>query len=109
VSRYVLTSLALRDLEEILARISKDSSSVAVRVSRRSESTFDALSRNPGMGHVRGDLTVRPVRFWPVYSYLIVYAENTTPLQIIRVLSGYRDLAALLRKTTPPDTPARPE
>jgi toxin ParE1/3/4 len=28
---------------------------------------------NPEVGHVREDLTGEPVKFWPVFSYLIVY------------------------------------
>lgn len=49
------------------------------------------------IGHLRPDLTERPVRFWPVRSYLIVYRADIRPIQVIRVLSGYRDVATLLR------------
>ena len=34
---------------------------------------FALLGRNPGAGHTREDLTSLPVRFWSVYSYMIVY------------------------------------
>jgi plasmid stabilization system protein ParE len=97
VSRYLLTKPALADLEEILSYIADDRPSAADRVGARFVSTFEALAKNPQMGHVREDLTERPVRFWPLYSYLIVYRADTTPTQILRVLSGYRDVAALLR------------
>jgi antitoxin ParD1/3/4/toxin ParE1/3/4 len=54
------------------------------------------LGREPGAGHVREDLTSTPVKFWPVYSYLIVYDPETRPIQIIRVLHGMRDVEEIL-------------
>ena len=57
---------------------------------------FDRLASHPFMGHKREDLTSRDVRFWNVRSYLIIYNSNTTPLTIVRVLSGYRDIASIL-------------
>ena len=47
-------------------------------------------------GHVREDLTSRPLKFWPVYSYLIVYDPVTKPVQIMRVLHGMRDVEEIL-------------
>ena len=38
----------------------------------------------------------RPVKFWPVYSYLIVYDPETKPVQVIRVLHGMRDVEEIL-------------
>ena len=35
-------------------------------------------------------------RFWLVYSYLIAYLPDTTPLQIVRVIHGSRDIGTLL-------------
>ena len=97
MSRYLLTRPALADLEEILGYVADDRPSAVERVGARFVSIFEALTKNPEMGHVREDLTERPVRFWPLYSYLVVYRADTKPLQILRVLSGYRDIAALLR------------
>ena len=96
MSRYLLTKPALADLEGILGSIADDRPSAAERVGARFATTFEALAKNPRMGHVREDLTDRPVRFWPLYSYLVVYRADATPIQILRVLSGYRDVAALL-------------
>ena len=39
-----------------------------------------------------------PVRFWSVYSYLIVYKPDSKPLKVIRVLHGARDVGAVLRR-----------
>jgi hypothetical protein len=37
------------------------------------------------------------VKFFPVYSYLIVYRPMTKPLQIASILHGRRDLLQLLK------------
>ena len=52
----------------------------------------------PGIGHWRHDLTDEPVKFFSVYSYLIVYRPNTEPLQVIAILHGRRDIERLLRE-----------
>jgi len=54
------------------------------------------LAQNPGMGHWREELTDKRHRFLMVYSYLIVYRYETTPLQIVRVLHAARDIQSLL-------------
>lgn len=61
------------------------------------QKAVEMLARNPDLGHIRKDLTSKPVRFWPIYSYLIIYDPAARPLEIVRVLSGYRDLAKLLK------------
>jgi plasmid stabilization system protein ParE len=50
----------------------------------------------PGMGHRRNELASKELFVWPVGQYLIIYRPDTDPLEIVRVVSGYRDLAALL-------------
>jgi len=56
------------------------------------------LARNPGAGHWRRDLTNEAVRFFPVYSYLIVYRPETKPLQVVAILHGRRDVDGILKK-----------
>ena len=55
-----------------------------------------ALAKSPGIGHWRKDLTDEAVRFFPVYSYLIVYRPETKPLQVVAILHGYRDVERIL-------------
>lgn len=50
------------------------------------------LADNPGIGHVRLDLTDADVRFWSVFKYLVIYRPETKPLEIVRVLHGRRDV-----------------
>ena len=54
------------------------------------------VGNDPSLGHVRDDLTDRPAKFWPVYSYLVVYDPNTEPVEILRVLHGMRDVEGVL-------------
>ena len=35
-------------------------------------------------------------KFWPVYSYLIVYDPGAKPVQIVRVLHGMRSVEEIL-------------
>jgi plasmid stabilization system protein ParE len=46
-------------------------------------------------GHVREDLTADSLKFWSVFSYLIVYDPNTRPIQIMRVIHGSREVSAI--------------
>jgi antitoxin ParD1/3/4/toxin ParE1/3/4 len=56
------------------------------------------LASNPESGHLRQDLTPLPVKFWPVFSYLIVYDPAARPVAIVRVLHGRRDVESILRR-----------
>lgn len=93
---FVLSSAARTDLLQIQDYIARDNAAAAATVIDAIFAAFDTLSDHPLMGRRREDLTSRDVRFWAVYSYLIIYNAETKPLSIIRVLSGYRDIASLL-------------
>jgi len=69
----------------------------ADRVEREIEQAIMALAANLQLGHFRRDLTSRPVRFRAIYSYLIIYDPQRRPLEVVRILSGYRDVAQLLK------------
>lgn len=40
-----------------------------------------------------------PVKFWPVFSYLVIYKPDARPLEVLRVLHAARDVAAVLDDT----------
>jgi len=85
MNRFVLTGPAERDLDQIKNFLSED-----IRAALK------LRGNKPGVGHLREDLTVRPVKFWPIYSYLIVYDPETKPVQILRVLHGMRGVEEIL-------------
>jgi toxin ParE1/3/4 len=97
MKRFVLTKPAERDVEQIKTYLTRKAGpTITRRVMKDIRSALNLLGSQPGAGHVREDLTSRLVRFWPIYSYLIVYDPETTPVQIIRVLHGMRDVEDIL-------------
>jgi plasmid stabilization system protein ParE len=98
MSRFKLTPRARQDLDEIEDYIAQDSPNTARRIVLELRAAMRRLAEYPNLGHRRSDVEDPRYRFWVVYSYLIVYIPGTDPLQIIRVVSGYRDLPAVLRK-----------
>jgi antitoxin ParD1/3/4/toxin ParE1/3/4 len=97
MARFVLTDDAKQDVSGIVAYIRRDNRDAAKRVRSELRAAMQMLADLPGMGHAREDLTPEPVRFWSVYSYLIVYKPDSKPLQVLRVLHGARDVGAVLR------------
>lgn len=94
---YRLTERAEADVDAIADFIAADSIDAAVKVVLALEDACVLLALRPGIGHAREDLTARPLKFWSVYSYLIVYDPASDPLTIIAVLHGARDAAHVLR------------
>jgi antitoxin ParD1/3/4/toxin ParE1/3/4 len=86
----------MSDIREILAFIAKDNPRAASAAQVKLRDAMRRLARMPGLGHLREDLADEILRFFPVYSYLIVYRPDTRPLQVIRVLHAARDVSALL-------------
>lgn len=73
-NRYILAPQAAQDLIEIWQYIKHQSSvAIADRVESVIRDRIAFLSSSPGAGHWRKDLTSEGVKFFSVYSYLIVY------------------------------------
>ena len=96
MKRFVLTPRAKRDVNDIGDYIADDSIEAADRVVDALDNAMVKLSKTPGIGHWREELTDKRHRFFLVYSYLIVYRHETKPLQIIRVLHAARDVQSIL-------------
>jgi plasmid stabilization system protein ParE len=96
-SRYRLTPNAQEHVDAICTFIAEDSVDAALRVLESLEQAFEQLAKTPDIGHSREDLTNRPVKFWRVFSYLIVYDPISVPLTIIAVLHGARDVEHILK------------
>lgn len=98
MSAHVLSPAALQDLQDILDFISIDNASAADKLEVEFFEAFERLAQRPRMGHSRTDLTERDVLFWLVGSYLVVYRQDSTTLQIVAVLHGARDVTEVIRK-----------
>ena len=92
--RFVLTPEAAADLREILLGIAEGRPATAERLRVEFLYTFQQLGRSPGIGHYREDLLDRHFRFSTFYSWVICYAWEPKPIQIIAVVHGARQLAA---------------
>ena len=96
MSRFVLTPAAEGDLLKIIEYLEGDNPNAVLKVVDALDQAMQRLAESPGIGHVRPDLTDEDVRFWPVFTYLVVYRPETKPLEIVRVLHGKRDVERIL-------------
>jgi len=100
MSRYRLSRTAQEDLVEIRDYYLAEA---GYRVSRQMMvefvEAFRFLTRSPGAGHVREDLAEdRPVLFWLLRDYLILYRAKAKPLEILAIVRGSRDVPALIAR-----------
>ena len=97
MARYILSPEAKEDIGEIRDYlVDQGGKRLARYVLQEFAAAFRFLASRPEAGHRRQDLTSLSVKFWPVFSYLLVYDPAAKPLVIVRVLSGRRDVESLL-------------
>ncbi len=97
---FQFTPKAIGDLDAIWLYIAEDNRDAAERVEAEIVAACRRLAKYPLMGTKRQDITPLPVRFWTVTkypNYVIVYRPESTPLQVVAVLHGKRDLQAALK------------
>jgi plasmid stabilization system protein ParE len=98
MENYTLTREAEQDLTDIVAYIASDSVNAAENVLSEFEATFPKLGDMPGLGHFREELLPQSYRFHSVYSYLVVYRWERTPIEIIAIIHGGRDLGIAFQR-----------
>lgn len=97
MKRFRVTPAARRDLLEIWEYLADETGCHAAdSVLREIRDALERLAQFPKIGHQRDDLGDESLRVWPVHSYLVVYRPEQRPVEIVRVVSGYRDLFPLL-------------
>ena len=95
-SRCILSLAAEQDIDEIITYLAQENPTVARKFLDALFAAMDHLAEFPELGHQREDLTDKPVKFWPFkWHYLIIY-KSTAPIEIVRVLSGFRDIVNLM-------------
>ena len=83
MKRFVLTGPAERDLDQVKQFLVEQAGpKIARRVLSEIRNGLALLGTEPGFGHLRMDLTDRPLKFWPIYSYLVVYNPDTKPFRL---------------------------
>jgi len=101
MSVYALTPLAKADIVDIWRYIAADNEDAADRVEQAIYDVCELVAQSPAHGHSRSDLTSRPLRFWTLTrypNYTIVCRPETSPLQVIAVIHGKRNLPRILKQ-----------
>ena len=98
MSAYILTPTAQEDFTDIRNYYLEEA---GYRVARQMVvefvEAFRFLARTPGAGHKREDLTEdRPILFWPMRDYLILYKAGSSPLQIVSIVRGSQDVPRII-------------
>ncbi len=60
-----------------------------------SSQAFELLAFQPGSGTTRPKLTGQRVRWWPVFKWIVIYDPTASPISILRVIHGARELDRL--------------
>jgi len=90
----VVRPRALADLAEIWAYIAEDSPDRADAFVDLIDSKFQSLSRRPGVGRRRPELS-SDIRSLAVGRYVVFYLPLSHGIEVIRVLHGSRDIEAI--------------
>ncbi len=91
MSRYRLSRQSRLDLDDIWRFIASDNLAAADRLIDELIRKFQTLASEPGIGPDRSELA-ESLRSFPVGNYVIFYRAMRHGIEIVRVLSGYRDL-----------------
>lgn len=92
------TTPASRDIETIIDLIADNSGfDAAERFLKKINQKCKTLASFPNMGRKRDEL-LKNLRSFPVDDYLIFYRPIEEGIEILRVISGYRDLSALFQE-----------
>jgi toxin ParE1/3/4 len=90
-----ITPTASRDIESIMDYLAEKASlDRAEHFLEKINAKFKALTQFPNLGRKRDEL-YPGLRSLPLEDYLILYRSIQGEVEVIRVVSGYRDLKAL--------------
>jgi plasmid stabilization system protein ParE len=101
MSAYALTPLAKADIFDAWSYIADDSEEAANRVEQAIYDACAFVAEAPMRGHSRSDLASRSLRFWTLTrypNYTVVYRPETSPLQVVAVLHGKRNIRRILKQ-----------
>lgn len=93
---YFLSAIADQDINDIILYVANENPQAASKLLNDLYETMSMIATHPMMGHKREDLTDKPVRFWAFKNHYLIVYKDLSPIEIVRVLSGYRNLSILL-------------
>ncbi len=91
MSRYRLSKQSRSDLDDIWLYIASDNATAADGFIDELVGKFQTLAEQPGIGPARDELG-ESLRSFPVGSYVIFYRPVHDGIDVVRVLSGFRDI-----------------
>jgi toxin ParE1/3/4 len=94
IEKLIISDQAVVDLEQIWQHIGIDSPAAADMQIQAIYETCLLIKENPEIGKTRDEL-LSGIRCLPVKKYLIFYRIKNKAIQIVRILSGYRDLDSI--------------
>lgn len=96
--RFRLTKPAIEDIEEIADYIARQSGlEQSEKFLSKLESKFSQIVTFPLLGRKRDEILL-DIRIVQLDNYLILYLPIGDNIEILRVVSGYRDLSKLFTK-----------
>jgi plasmid stabilization system protein ParE len=98
VKSYILTERARTGLSAIAIYVcNRFDADVAIATVEKIEKACQTLAENPGLGHLREDLTSDEViRFWPVGPSLLAYRPTEDGIVVLFIERGNKDWKRLL-------------
>ena len=96
MGRLVIRPQALTDLDDIFDYIAEDSLDRAITFIRKLSGQMEKVADSPGIGRRRNEL-LAGLRSFPYGSYLIFYSPLDDGADVVRILSGARDIEALFQ------------
>lgn len=94
---FRLTSEALDDLDGLTySEAERSGWDHSMDIETQLWADFDLLGRNPGIGHLRPEITPLDLYFYHSRPYMIAYRRDLSPIAIVAVIHGARDLATIL-------------
>ena len=95
--KLIIENKAESDMELIADFIAKDNKNAATKMLKHFYKAFEKLTEYPNIGVKRPDFTHKNVKFYVLKkNYLIIYATFEDSIHILRVLTAYQDICALL-------------
>lgn len=96
-SKCNFSAIAKDDLKQINLFIANQNPTAARQLKEKIRQQCKLLAQFPNMGRSRDELLVS-LRSFPIDDYLIFYRQIKSGIEILRVVSGYRDLDALFEE-----------
>ena len=94
MSLYRVSRQARADLDDLWLYIAADNRSAADRCIDQLIAKFQTLATQPEMGRSRPELA-ESLRSLPVGNYVIFYRPMQDGIEVVRILSGFRDMPSL--------------